>query len=84
MASAALIGSPPILGESPRPLPRARALLSARGLSKRFGSLVALDDVSFELEEGQIHCLLGENGAGKSTLCNLIFGVHRADVGELR
>ncbi|MET0794412.1 MAG: ABC transporter ATP-binding protein [Polyangiaceae bacterium] len=81
MASAALIGTPPAFGESPRPKPR--ALLSARGLSKRFGSLLALDDVSFELEEGQIHCLLGENGAGKSTLCNLIFGVHRADAGEL-
>ncbi|MES1177070.1 MAG: ABC transporter ATP-binding protein [Myxococcales bacterium] len=82
MASAALIGTPPTFSESPRPRPR--ALLDARGLSKRFGSLVALDDVSFELEEGQIHCLLGENGAGKSTLCNLIFGVHRADAGELK
>ncbi len=61
---------------------RARCL-HARGLSKRFGGLAALEDVSFELGEGQIHCLLGENGAGKSTLCNLIFGVHRADAGEL-
>ena len=81
MASAALIGTPPVFSEDPRPTPR--ALLSARGLGKRFGGLLALEDVSFELEEGQVHCLLGENGAGKSTLCNLLFGVHRADAGEL-
>ena len=81
MASAALIGTPPVFDPVLHPEPR--ALLSARGLRKRFGNLLALDDVSFELAEGQIHCLLGENGAGKSTLCNLIFGVHRADAGEL-
>lgn len=61
-----------------------RAALSARGLSKRFGALAALTDVGLEIEAGQIHCLLGENGAGKSTLCNLLFGVHRPDAGELR
>src|SRR3954465_929136 len=80
-ASAAFNRTPPSFTETSRLKPR--TLLDARGLSKSFGSLVALEDVSFELEEGQIHCLLGENGAGKSTLCNLIFGVHRPDRGEV-
>ena len=59
------------------------ALLGISGLTKRFGSLVALDDVTLDLSHGEVHCLLGENGAGKSTLCNLIFGVHRPDAGAL-
>ena len=59
------------------------ALLSLRGLGKRFGSLQALADVSVDIAPAEIHCLLGENGAGKSTLCNLIFGVHQADAGEM-
>jgi len=59
------------------------ALLSLRGLRKRFGALVALDDVSLDIARSEIHCLLGENGAGKSTLCNLIFGVHAPDAGEM-
>jgi general nucleoside transport system ATP-binding protein len=59
-------------------------LLSLRGLSKRFGSLQALDDVSFEIAPAEIHALLGENGAGKSTLCNLVFGVYQPDRGEMR
>ncbi len=57
--------------------------LAVRGVGKRFGSLSALADVDLELRAGEIHCLLGENGAGKSTLCNLIFGLHRPDDGEL-
>jgi general nucleoside transport system ATP-binding protein len=61
----------------------APALLSLRGLSKRFGSLQALADVSLDIAPAEIHCLLGENGAGKSTLCNLIFGVHQPDAGEM-
>jgi len=58
-------------------------LLSLRGMSKRFGSLQALDDVSLDIAAGEIHCLLGENGAGKSTLCNLIFGVYAPDAGQM-
>ena len=58
-------------------------LLSLRGMSKRFGTLQALDDVSVDIEPGEIHCLLGENGAGKSTLCNLIFGVYAPDAGQM-
>ncbi|MDB5802163.1 MAG: transporter ATP-binding protein [Rhodocyclales bacterium] len=59
-------------------------LLSLRGMSKRFGSLQALSDVSVEIATGEIHCLLGENGAGKSTLCNLIFGVYKPDDGSMQ
>jgi ABC-type uncharacterized transport system ATPase subunit len=61
-----------------------RPLLALAGMSKRFGSLQALADVSIEIAPCEIHCLLGENGAGKSTLCNLIFGVYQPDAGEMR
>ena len=59
-------------------------LLSLQAITKRFGGFTALSDVSLEIRVGEIHCILGENGAGKSTLCNLIFGVHRPDGGEMR
>jgi len=59
------------------------ALLSLRGLSKRFGTLQALDDVSLDIAPAEIHALLGENGAGKSTLCNLVFGVYQPDAGTM-
>src|SRR3954451_1760152 len=59
------------------------AVLGLLGVSKRFGAFTALEDVSLDVRAGEIHCLLGENGAGKSTLCNIVFGVHRPDAGEL-
>jgi len=58
-------------------------LLSLRGLSKRFGSLQALQDVSLDIAPAEIHALLGENGAGKSTLCNLVFGVYQPESGQM-
>lgn len=58
-------------------------VLALSGVSKRFGAFAALEDVTLDVGEGEVHCLLGENGAGKSTLCNLVFGVHRPDAGEL-
>jgi simple sugar transport system ATP-binding protein len=59
-------------------------LLEAEGISKRFGSALALDDVSFRLEPGSVHALLGENGAGKSTLVKCIMGFYHADNGQVR
>jgi simple sugar transport system ATP-binding protein len=52
-------------------------------MHKRFGDLVALEDVSFELEPGTFHALLGENGAGKSTLVKCIMGFYQADSGRV-
>ena len=54
-----------------------------RGLSKRFGNVVANDDVSFGVRSGSIHGIIGENGAGKSTLMSALFGLYRPDAGEI-
>jgi len=50
---------------------------------KRFPGILANDGVSLEVEEGEIHCLLGENGAGKSTLMNILYGLYSHDSGEI-
>jgi branched-chain amino acid transport system ATP-binding protein len=58
-------------------------LLRIDGISKRFGGLNAVSQVSFNIRQGEIVSLIGPNGAGKTTLFNLISGVHRADTGAI-
>ncbi|MCY0093207.1 sugar ABC transporter ATP-binding protein [Hoeflea ulvae] len=59
-------------------------LLEVTGLSKSFPGVRALDNVDFDLVEGEVHALLGENGAGKSTLVKIITGAYRRDEGAMR
>lgn len=58
-------------------------VLRLNGLSKRFGSVIANDDVSLTLQEGEVLALLGENGAGKTTLMNMLFGHYLPDEGTV-
>jgi simple sugar transport system ATP-binding protein len=59
-------------------------LLEAENVSKYFGNVIALKDVSTTVESGQVTCVLGDNGAGKSTFIKILSGVHREDEGEIR
>jgi branched-chain amino acid transport system ATP-binding protein len=59
------------------------ALLETRGVSKRFGGLHAVSDVSFTIREGEILGLIGPNGAGKTTLFNIVNGVYKPDKGTI-
>ena len=59
------------------------ALLEVNGITKRFGGLVAVNDLSLSLDKGQILGLIGPNGAGKTTAFNMISGFYKPDEGEV-
>lgn len=66
------------------PVTLTAAALSAHGVTKRFGDVVACDDVTVAFLPGRVHTLLGENGAGKSTLAAMLCGLYQPDQGEIR
>ena len=58
------------------------ALIDVRNIEKHFGSVIALNGVSLQVNSGEVHCLLGDNGAGKSTLIKTLSGVHKPTKGD--
>ena len=58
--------------------------LELDGISKSFGNVIALRDISIRVPQADVTCVLGDNGAGKSTLIKILSGVHRSDAGEFR
>ena len=63
--------------------PDTSPILQCTDLSKRFGGVHALENVSFELRRGEVLALAGDNGAGKSTLIKIVSGVHKPDAGQI-
>ena len=59
------------------------SILEVTGLTKKFGGLTAVSDVTFDIEEGQVYGVVGPNGAGKTTMFNLISGIHPATSGTI-
>lgn len=57
--------------------------LQMKHICKSFSGVYANEDINLIVEKGEIHALLGENGAGKTTLMNILFGLYRADSGEI-
>jgi len=75
-----------VVTQPPDPTTSAAAdadILRLQGISKHFGGLRALDDVTFSVRRGEVHAIVGENGAGKSTLMKILAGVERADAGRV-
>src|ERR671916_3446819 len=72
------------VGSAPGPAPGLARPLTMAGVSKSFGPVHALVDADFQLAAGEVHGLVGGNGAGKTTLMNVLYGLYRADSGEIR
>ena len=70
-------------GTDPRPDTGDVPLLEVRNVTKMFGSVISLADISTTVRAGQVTCVLGDNGAGKSTFIKILSGVHQPDHGEL-
>ena len=66
------------------PDPSPPYVLELDNVSKFFGTVIALKDVTVRLRRGEVHCLLGDNGAGKSTLIKILAGVHPPSLGTYR
>jgi len=64
--------------------PKSEFILELENVSKYFGTVIALKDVTLRLRRGEVHCLLGDNGAGKSTLIKILAGCHRPSEGVFR
>jgi len=64
--------------------PAGEAILEVERIERRFGGLVALSEVSFQIRRGEIYGLIGPNGAGKTTLFNVLTGIYRQDAGSIR
>ncbi len=71
--------SDPSLLRPPSPLP----MIQMKGITKRFAGVLANNSIDFAIYGGEVHALLGENGAGKTTLMNILYGLYRADSGEI-
>jgi len=57
--------------------------IELKGITKKFGALIANDSIDLKVARGEIHAILGENGAGKSTLMNIVYGLVKADSGKI-